>query len=410
MLIALGCGTDETSRSSASPHTSQQPDATVDLDRDATADFDAVREDRPDVERELADSVERELADSVERELAESVERELADSVDAPGPDAALSAPETPDELWVVEVQSPAGSKDVTRSVRIVRLKLPEGTELLPAIDMPKVPSGRDLPFTLGGDRASAFAGRPTRSLDGRFVTLAGYGVGPGRWSPEDDRDRTIPRVVAKIDAARKVETATTIAAFARHEVVGTLTADGTRHYTYGSLGILHHRDGADEIGTLVYEGRINALQFTGGSFLASVAPARPWNLGSTLPVSQVWPTLGAAIDRTSCLGDIFLYARRGPSIDTAYVATCSAQIMRFRVAADGTLTFVKHLRQYRGSTLNSMVSRLERGRVVFYVSDPHEVYRVVDDDRDDDIEVMREQIHRRSGDGWFRGLAFAPR
>jgi hypothetical protein len=337
-----------------------------------------------------------------------------ANETEAPS-DAAIAATPSPDELWVVRLDRRIG--EGTAAVQIRRFALPSGPELLPPIEMPVLPSGRDLAFTLSGAEGSPFRGRATRSLDGRFVTLAGYGIGPGvRW-PEQERYGKVPRVVAKIDATRRVETSTTVAAFVGHEVLGSLTIDGSRHWTFGALGIVHHRDGVDEIGTLVYEGSVRALNPFAAGTLASVdvAPPRPSlvDLGERLPLVQVFPRDGfdlrPELGGVDCLREVFFYARKRPTIDTMYVVTCrDPHIHHFEMNAVGRYALVKSIDINDGS----VASRQEGSDIVFYVSEGGIVRGIRDPGGPNVDAIRRWQLAGGIYDSSdiFLGLAFAPR
>ncbi|GAA2878169.1 hypothetical protein Acy02nite_15450 [Actinoplanes cyaneus] len=95
------------------------------------------------------------------------------------------------------------------------------------AIELPVTVSGVDKPFTIEGD--SAGVGALARSADGRYVTLAGYAAEPGTATT------SVPRVVARVDAAGAVDTSTTLGtSFMQEEVRGAVTADGARFWVTG--------------------------------------------------------------------------------------------------------------------------------------------------------------------------------
>jgi hypothetical protein len=207
----------------------------------------------------------------------------LADALDA----AQGESPVAEDELWVLEgVASYHSISANTGEARIVRVKIPEGTAIGTAIPLPTAPKGMHAPCTLARPRGGGPAGNLARSVDGRFVTFACYGTAPAH------RPTDAPRVVARVDRAGNVDTTTTVPALARSDVAGAITIDGSYFWTYGAQGIVRHRFGAADPGTLVADGTFDWLGAAGGDLHAAIHVPRDQ---PNIVRFEGWPTaLGA--------------------------------------------------------------------------------------------------------------------
>jgi hypothetical protein len=99
---------------------------------------------------------------------------------------------------------------------------------------LPSRASGGQHPLTLSGKAASE--GALSLSLDGRYLTLAGYATSPGRASVATSTD--VERVVARIDAAATIDTTTLLgAAFSGSNVRSAASLDGAAFWVGGSAG-----------------------------------------------------------------------------------------------------------------------------------------------------------------------------
>jgi hypothetical protein len=86
-------------------------------------------------------------------------------------------------------------------------------------IALPVAPSGANQALTLSGTASSE--GALWRSVDGHFLSLAGYDAAPGTMGVVNSPSATTNRVVARIDAAGGVDTTTRInAGFSGNNVV----------------------------------------------------------------------------------------------------------------------------------------------------------------------------------------------
>jgi hypothetical protein len=312
-------------------------------------------------------------------------------------------------ELWAIRLLN---TRDYAfTAVEIDRIKIPEGGLLGPPIRLPLHPSGRNYPFTLDGyiDNGKR-EGKLLRSLDGRFVTLAGYGVGPGSRLTSGD----VPRVVARIDASGAIDVTTRVIAFDRHSIEGALTIDGSRYWSFGTLGVVQHAHGVDSIGTLVHEGTAFFGHSADEFLVTPFGEAQVRSLGRTPPLVSTSP-----ID-TYPLGEL-----RGESYQSAFFHT-RAGGSRDLFAARGAGREPAHTLEHWISTDRgwqkihavplggtAVVSQVEGPNLVHYSVGYRSVRRTVDDVSLENRRTFSRVIHEIPDGALFPeflGVAFGPR
>ena len=113
-------------------------------------------------------------------------------------------------------------------------------TAPLRSIALPTTASGTNQPITFAG--SSSTEGSLTLSVDGRFVTLAGYATAPGLAKvssfPSDTADAapTVARVVARVDKNGVVDTSTVLkGAFSGTSVRSAASTDGSEFWVGGA-------------------------------------------------------------------------------------------------------------------------------------------------------------------------------
>jgi hypothetical protein len=143
-----------------------------------------------------------------------------------------MAAPLTPGNLVVVRVGD--GSAALSSSATPVFLDeyTPRGA-LVQSIAMPTAVEGANRILTNSGSAASE--GALNRSLDGRFLTLAGYDAVPGTANVVLTHGSEVNRIVARVDATGVVDTSTRLSdAYSTNMIRGAVTDDGTRFWTAG--------------------------------------------------------------------------------------------------------------------------------------------------------------------------------
>lgn len=245
-------------------------------------------------------------------------------------------------EVWVVRVGdgAPVGS-GVASPVFIERRASTDGALRGTPIALPTAMAGANNPLTLASTGTSE--GALARSADGRFVTLAGYAVAPGRASVASSSTSevttdagvlpAVPRVVARVSADGTVNTTTVLGTTlsgdtARSAVTSNGTAiwaagaaGGTRFTTLGSTTTpIAVSTSPSNLRTLgIYGGQLYGGASSSGFYgLFAIGTGTPTETGATSTLLMGFPTASGpgtygfiGLDRSATV----------PGIDTFYVA-----------------------------------------------------------------------------------------
>jgi hypothetical protein len=109
---------------------------------------------------------------------------------------------------------------------------------LVKVIALPTAADAGNEPITLQGNSTSE--GSLTRSVDGHYVVVGGYGVAPGNWADASVASKTsfdagVPRVIARVDSTGAVDTTTQLNAFNATNIRGVASNDGTAFWATGA-------------------------------------------------------------------------------------------------------------------------------------------------------------------------------
>jgi hypothetical protein len=149
-----------------------------------------------------------------------------------------LGGPFTPGDLVVVRVDG-GGANLSAATVQVYLDEFnPTTGALVQSVAMPVTPSGANRAFTLTGTVGEGYL---TRSIDGRYLTLAGYdadiGVSAASQSPTG-LDGSVDRVVARVDGNASINTSTVLTnAYGAGSVRSAATVDGSHYWTSGTSG-----------------------------------------------------------------------------------------------------------------------------------------------------------------------------
>ena len=93
-------------------------------------------------------------------------------------------------------------------------------------------------PFAVQGN--STAEGSLTRSVNGHYVVIGGYGIAPGNWADASVASKTsydggVPRVIARVDNSGNVDTTTQLNAFNATNIRGVASNDGTAFWATGA-------------------------------------------------------------------------------------------------------------------------------------------------------------------------------
>ncbi len=153
------------------------------------------------------------------------------------GVSSILASPFTPGDLVVVEVggDGSGGALGSTATAAFLYEYTTSGS-FVQSIAMPTTASGVNGALTLSGSATSE--GFLKLSVDGRYLTLAGYNTAPGTASPSASAPTSIPRVVGLIDMNGNVNTSTILGdAYNGSNIRSAVSTDGTSLWTGGNGG-----------------------------------------------------------------------------------------------------------------------------------------------------------------------------
>ena len=191
--------------------------------------------------------------------------------------------------------------------------------------------------LTLTGN--SGTEGGLSRSGDGKYVLLAGYGIAPGTTSPNQTASSATPRVIGRVDNAGNVDTTTRITtlfsgtAAASAAIRGATSTNGTDLWATGSTsGVVYTTLGgatAVALNSAVPTNNRHAHVFGGQLYVSSTTGAFQGisTVGTGAPTSGLpaitllpgFPTAGATTISLGSFGLLDLDATPGPEV--AYVA-----------------------------------------------------------------------------------------
>jgi hypothetical protein len=209
---------------------------------------------------------------------------------------------------------------------------------LVRTIPLPIAASGAHSPITLSSSASSE--GHLALSVDGRYVTLAGYAVEPGvagiaaTTNLSSDLTPT-NRVVARIDADGGVDTSTRLLdAFSGSSPRGAVTIDGSAFWATGdgtaaTNGVQYQPLGATTSSTRILSSgaNLNAAQIIGGQLYANTT-TQISRVGTGTPTTGSQTLTAEVSGVTSARGFVFL--DRDPmvaGIDTVYIARDSSVV-----------------------------------------------------------------------------------
>lgn len=163
-----------------------------------------------------------------------------------------------------------------------------------------------------------------TRSVDGRYLVLAGYGATPGTTGVTTSATADVARVIALIGADGNVDTSTSAGdAFDGGSIRAAATVDGTSFYSVGSKGGVYYQAYGNSAGTQLNTAPVAArsINVAGGNLYIS---------GNTNPyygISQVGTGLPTADGQTVTALTGFPGASAGSSPNSFYFADLSADV-----------------------------------------------------------------------------------
>lgn len=149
-----------------------------------------------------------------------------------------LASAAIPTEVMVSRVGDGTGAllANTGTAVFLERRKIAGGALVGAALTMPTAANGANRPFTLSGTGVSE--GALSRSVDGRYVLLAGYDAPPGTTALLDNSKRVIGRVAA--DGSMNTTTSFDGVSGAGNNIRSAVSTDGNALWASGVLGVAY--------------------------------------------------------------------------------------------------------------------------------------------------------------------------
>ena len=196
--------------------------------------------------------------------------------------------------FMAVRMGSPGGTNLSSAASPVFVDQIDLSGRLLRAIALPTVTSGAQRRFVNSGQAGSE--GSLALSLDGRYVTLGGYDAAPGTTGIASTASATVPRVVARIDAAGTVDTSTSINnSFTGNNIRGAVTSNGFEFWAAGAGGGVQLVNLGQSTSTTISSNLANVrtLQIINGQLFGSAASG---NFNNVFTVGAGVPTTPANV------------------------------------------------------------------------------------------------------------------
>ncbi len=233
----------------------------------------------------------------------------------------------------VVQVGDGAAALTSAATPVTIRLFALDGTERLGdgfPLQLPTAEAGGNAPLTLSGTATSE--GLLTRSADGTYLILAGYGTPPGTPGVSTSVSTTVPRVVARVAASGAVDTSTRIPdGFSGGNVRCAASTDGAGCWVSGvdTTGSVRYvpLGGTTSTALVTTPSNVRGCGIYGGQLYGSSGASGytdVFSIGSGIPMSSGQPVVhlpGMPTSGASPYGFVLLDVATTPGLDVLYVA-----------------------------------------------------------------------------------------
>lgn len=342
-------------------------------------------------------------------------------------PDLAPPPPATPTRFAVVRIGTGTGTLNNDATATFIETRqISDGALVGSALALPIAASGSNRPLCLSG--LASVEGQLSRSSDGRYLVLAGYAAAPGSKDISTSSSTTYNRVVARIDAAGNINTATASTGFNASAVRGATSQDGTGLWITSDLGVYYTTLNSTAVPTLLDLANTRAVGIFGRGASAQLYASS--SAGSNLGMNTVGsglPTMnGATVTRLpgftdtnspASVGFVIFDRDNNGTPDQIYVAdtrTTGGGVQRFRLnnttwTLDGTISTGsnsggRYLDGFvSGSTVTLLVTTAELND-----STPTRIVRLTDTGGATNT-VTSQLLSTAPTNTTYRGLAQAP-
>jgi predicted extracellular nuclease len=293
----------------------------------------------------------------------------------------------------------------------------PAGT-LVQSIALPTAVSGANRRLTMSGSATSE--GALALSMDGRYLTLAGYDADPGTAAVAGTTTSAVSRVVGRVDGGGGVDTTTAITdIFSGNNVRGAVTDDGSRFWAVGANGGVRlaplGSSGATTAINSAAPTNLRVAGILGGQLYVSTGSgtAGVYAVGTGLPTGGgQTPTLTAAVPAPYAFVAVDSDAAVS-GVDTLYVADESSApgggVVKF--SFDGTVWTARGSFRPAGAGARGLTgTRTATGVTLFATTTTNALVKVDDTAAyTQPIAATATTLRTGSANTALRGVAFAP-
>ncbi len=159
----------------------------------------------------------------------------------------------------------------------------PTGT-LVQSVEMPSVTAGNNKAFVASGTASSE--GLLTRSVDGKYLVLTGYGAPVGTAGVASTSTTTdgVLRVIGRVGADASIDTSTTTTSHSSNNIRGIASLDGSAFWTTGGVsGVRYETLGGSGAGAMISNtiNNLRGIAISNGQLYASTASGTTTRLGA---------------------------------------------------------------------------------------------------------------------------------
>ena len=240
---------------------------------------------------------------------------------------SALARPFVPGNIVVARVGDGTTALSAAAAAVFLDEYTPAGA-LVQSVPLPTSVSGNNRILTAAGNATTELA--LTRSADGRYLVLTGYGTAPGTAAVVTTATTAVARVIGLISADGSIDTSTNTGAFDGVSIRGAATVDGTSFYSVGAnSGVRYQALGSFASTPLntTTPTNIRSVNVAGGNLYVTTASS-PF-----IGLSQVGTGLPTTTGQTVTLLPGFPGATAGASPYGFYLADLSADVPGVDVA-----------------------------------------------------------------------------
>jgi hypothetical protein len=202
---------------------------------------------------------------------------------------------------------------------------------LVQSVAMPTITSGANHKLTDSGTATTA--GYLTRSVDGKYLVVAGYDAAPGTLSVATTSSGTVNRVVGRVDSSGNVDTTMALTdAMDGSGFRSAASTDGTKFWMAGGNGIRFADFGSTTSSALATNNVRQAAIFGGQFYVSSGSPSIAGinTVGTGLPESGS-QTVTTQAATSSPYGFVLLDLEAAVAgVDTMYVADETSGLLKF--------------------------------------------------------------------------------